>query len=117
MLQVFAGAIIMIIWRPSNFDFIAFVQELADRAHFDVIVMRIRIGTELDLFDLDDLLLFPSLGFALLGLILELTKVHDLTDRRGSIRRNFYQIEARLIGQLHTAGWRYHAYVFAFGSD
>ena len=99
------------------FDLIAFFEKLSDRAHLDIIVMRVRVGTELDLFDLDDFLLFPGLRLALLLFIFELAKIHDLTDRWVGIGRYFNQIEASFIGKFHAFGGGHDTYVFAVGAN
>ncbi len=75
-----------------DFDLVTFFQKLPDGPHLDIIVMGVGVGAEFDLFDLDDLLLFPRLGFPLLLFIFELAKIHDFADGRISIRGNFNQI-------------------------
>ena len=97
----------------SDFHFISVFQELIDVAHLHFIVIRIRVWTELDLFDLDDLLLFARFGFALLRLVFEFAEIHDLTHGRVGVRRDFDKVETSLFGHLHGARWRYNADVFA----
>ena len=82
-----------------------------------VIVVRIRIRAELDLFDLNDLLLFAGLGLTLLRLIFELAKVHDLAHGRIGIGRNFNKVQPGLFGHLHGARGRDHAGVFTIGAN
>jgi len=60
---------------------VAVFQKLEDVLHLHVIVVVIGVWTELDLFDLDCLLLFASLSFFLLSLVLEFAIVHDLANR------------------------------------
>ena len=66
----------------SDFHFVAVFQELKDVTHFHIVVIVVSVRTELDLFDLDDFLLFTRFVFAFLRLVFELTKVHNLTNRR-----------------------------------
>src|SRR5690606_17797089 len=77
---------------------VALFDELAEVAELGVKVMLARLGTELDLFDLDDgLLLFELRGLALL-LILELAVVHDLADRWTRHGLHFDEVEPALFG-------------------
>ena len=101
----------------GNLDLIAVLQKLEHIAHLDVIVMRIGVGPELDLFDLDDLLLPTSFAFAFLLLVLELAKIHDFADRRVRVGRNFNQIKAHVGGHLHRFGGMNYPDVFTFGTN
>ena len=76
----------------GDFDLVALLEKLQNRAHFDIIDMRICPRTELDRFNLDDVLLFAGLGLTLLLLILVFAKIHDLANRRFCGGRNLYQI-------------------------
>jgi len=93
------------------------VQKLENVAHLNVIVVVIRVWTELNFFDFDDLLLLTCLSFFFLSLVFELAVVHDLANRRVGIWRNFYQIEARFIGHDHRTFGCHNTYVFAFRTD
>ena len=97
----------------GDLDLVAVLQKLVDVAHFDIIVVGVRVRTELDLFDLDDLLLLARFGFAFLGLVFEFTEIHDLADRRTRVWRNLNQIKTCLYGQLHSAGRRNNTAVSA----
>ena len=101
----------------GDFDLVAVLEEFEYVAHFDVIVVRVRVRTELDLFDLDDLLLFARLSFFLLSLVFELTKVHDLADGRRGVWRNLDKIETSVDRHIQCAFWGDNAYIFAFGAN
>jgi len=97
----------------SDFDFVAVFEEFENVAHFHAIVMGIRVGTELDLFDLDGLLLFPGFGFTLLLFIFELTEVHDLANRRVCVGRNLHEIQTSFVSHGHGFGRVHDTDVFA----
>ena len=101
----------------GDLDLVAVFQKLEDVAHLDVIVVGIGVGAELDLFDLDDLLLFAGLGLALLGFVFELAEIHDLAHRRVGVWRDFNQIKPGFLGHHQGAGRRNYADVFTFGAD
>ena len=79
------------------FDLVAFIEELLNRPHFDIVIMRIDIGTELDLLNLDGLLFFARLRSLLLSLELVLPEIHDLADGDLPINRNLHEIETNLL--------------------
>jgi hypothetical protein len=58
--------------------------------------MDVDIRTHLDLFDLDDLLLFASFGSFFLRLIFEFAKIKNFANRRLGSRRNLDEIKARI---------------------
>lgn len=101
----------------GHLNLIAFAQKLQHRAHFDVIVMLVCTGAELDFFDFNDVLLFAGLSLTLLLLILEFAEVHDLADRWLRVRRDFDQIQSGLLGHGHRAGGRNNAHVFAIRTN
>jgi hypothetical protein len=57
--------------------------------------VRVDVRPHLDLFDLDDLLLFLRLGLFLLLLVFEFSEIEDLADGRLGSRGDFDQIETR----------------------
>ncbi len=67
---------------------------------FDVVVVVVDAGTELDLLDLDDLLLLAGLGGLLLLVEVELAVIEDLADRRIGVRGDLDEIESGVFGQL-----------------
>lgn len=79
------------------FDLVAFIEELLNRTHFDIVIMRIDIGTELDFLNLDGLLFFARLSSLLLRLELVLPEIHDLADGGFPVSRNLHEIETNLL--------------------
>lgn len=65
----------------SDFDLVAFVDELVHRPHLHVVVMLFDIRAELDFLDLDDLLFFPRFVLTLLRFILVFAVIQNLADR------------------------------------
>lgn len=101
----------------GDFDLVAIFQKLENVTHLDPIVMDVSVRAELDLFDLDDLLLFAGFGFALLGFVLILAEIHDFDDRWFRVWRNLYQVQTGLLGQHHATRRRNNANVFTFSAD
>ncbi|CFX16749.1 protein of unknown function [Candidatus Filomicrobium marinum] len=97
----------------GNLHLIAVVEETFDGPHLDVVVVLINRRTHLDLLDLDGLLLFACFGGFFLLLELELAVVHDLADRRLSIRRNLNEIQAGVIGAILRLEAVYHPDIFS----
>ena len=95
----------------------SYFQEPNHIPHLYIVIMSIRIRTELDLFDFDDLLLLPGLGFTLLLFVFELAEIHDLTNWRIGVWRNLDEIEASLFCQLHAFCWMHNADVVAVSTD
>jgi hypothetical protein len=60
--------------------------------------MGVDVGSHLDLFDLDRLLLLARLGGLLLALVFQLAEIGDLADGRIGVRRNLDEVEARVFG-------------------
>ena len=104
--------------KPQRYlDLVPGFEEPHHIAHLHIIVVGIRVGTELDLFDFDDLLLLPGLALALLLLIFELSEVHDFANGRGGVRRDFYQIQPGINRHFNGTFWRDDADVFSFSAD
>lgn len=101
----------------GDFDFVAIVQKLEHVPHFDLIVICIGVRSELDLFDLDDLLLFARFGFALLRLVFEFAEIHDLAHGRVGVGRDLDQVQPGFFGHFHGTAWRDDPDVFAVGTD
>lgn len=96
---------------------VAIVQKFEHVTHFDVIVIGIGVRSELDLFDLDDLLLFAGFRFALLGLVFEFAEIHDLAHGRIGIGRDLDQVQAGFFGHFHSATGCHDPDVFAVGTN
>src|SRR4029077_4801703 len=62
-------------------------------AHLDRVIVVIDARAQLDLFDLDDLLLFTGFVLFLLFFILELAVIEDLADRRIGIGPHLDKVE------------------------
>ena len=60
--------------------------------------MLVDVGSEFDLFDIDDLLLLSCLVGALLGLVLVFAVVEDLADRGVDIGLDLDQVEPGRVG-------------------
>ena len=90
----------------GHFDLVALLDEFEHAAHLNVVVVIVDAGTQLDLLDLDDLLLFARLVAALLLLVFVLAEVENLADRRIGVGRDFDEIEAGLdgLGERVVAG-------------
>ena len=101
----------------GDFDLVAVLKKLEDIAHLDFIVVRIRVRTELDLFDLDDLLRLAGFGFAFLRFVFEFAEIHDLADGRIGVWRNFHQIKPGLFGHFHSARRRNNADILAISAN
>jgi hypothetical protein len=81
-----------------HFDLVAFLEELRHTAQFNVIIVIVDTRAQLDLFDLDDLLLFACLVLFLLFFVFVFAEVEDFADRRVGVGRNFDQIKAGIGG-------------------
>ena len=77
-----------------NFYFVAFIEETPHRAHLHVIVVTVDAWTHLDLFDLDDLLLFSCFCRFFLLFVFIFSIVHKFDYGRLGAWRNFDEIEA-----------------------
>jgi hypothetical protein len=66
--------------------------------------MVIDVRAHLDLFDLDDFLLFLRLGLFLLLLVFELAEIEDLANGRLRARRNFHEIKPCFGGEFDRFG-------------
>lgn len=98
-------------------NLISFFKKSANVPDLEVVVVIIRLGTELDLFDLDD-------GRALLRvirlfrlLILKLAVVHNTTDRGHGLRRDLDEIESLFFRQTQRFVGRHDAELAAIVAD
>ena len=80
-------------------DLVAALEEAADMLHLEVHVVPFRLGTELDLLDLDGRRVLAGLLLLLGLLVLVLAVVHDAADRREGARRDLDEIQPLLLGQ------------------
>lgn len=100
-----------------DLDLVPLIEEFHDRAHLDFVIMGIGPGTELDLLDFDDFLLFAGLSLALLLLIFKAAEVHDLANRGHGVGRNLDQIKPGFLGQSHCPGGCHNTQIFPFCPD
>jgi hypothetical protein len=77
-----------------HLHFVAFVEEPPHRAHLHVVVVTVDSRAHLDLFDLDDLLLFPRFRRFFLLFIFVFSVVHEFDYGRLGTGRNLDEIEA-----------------------
>ncbi len=84
----------------SDLYLVAILKKLEDIAHFDIVVICVRVRAELDLFDFNDFLLFARFAFAFLLFVFVFAEVHDLTDRRAGVGRNFNEVQPRVVGHV-----------------
>ena len=81
----------------SDLDAVSVLQELHRAAHFGVQVIRVDSGRHTNLLDFHDVLIFLCFLFLLELVEAELSVVHDPTDRRNCIGRDFNKIELLLL--------------------
>ena len=99
------------------FKFLESAAKLEHVPHLHVIIMGVGVGPEFDLFDLNDFLLFTGFGFALLLLVLVFAVIHDLTDRRGRVGRNFDQVEPCFFGHFLGTAARHNTNIFTVSAN
>ncbi len=97
----------------GEFHLIALIKKALHGLHLGAIIMHIDIGAHLDLFDLDDFLLFTRLGSFFLCLIFELAKIKDFTDRRLGGGGNFDEIKTDIARPLKSVFKNNRSYIFA----
>src|SRR6185503_5103261 len=95
--------------EDRRLDLVAILEEALDVLLLELVVVLVDLGAELDLFDLDHLLVLPSLTRALLLLVLILAEIHDAADRRHRRRRDLDQVEPLLLGDGESLRRRHDA--------
>ena len=96
------------------FDLVAFAKETHGLIFLGLIIMLIDGDRKLNFLHDDDFLLLTRSAIALVFLVQELSIVLDTADRRDGIRRNFYQVEAALTGDLQCLERLQNAQLVAF---
>ena len=81
----------------SDLNAVAVLQELHRAAHFGIQVICVDTGRHTNLLDLNNMLIFLCFLFLLELVEAEFTVVHDLTDRRNCVGRDFNKIELLLL--------------------
>src|SRR5690606_12185788 len=95
---------------------VALFEEALEIAQLHLVVAFVCSWTELDLFNLDDLLLGLRLLLALLLLVLELAIVHELAHGRGSVLSDLDEIDFVLLREVKGFGRAYDAELFTIQS-
>ncbi len=95
-------------------DFVAFLQESAHHLGAVVDVMFIDLGAEPDFLEDYLLLALASISFLLGLVVLELTIVHQLADRRILIGCDLYEVEATLLCQGYSVACEHEGVFTAF---
>ena len=81
-------------------------------------IVGVNIQRKLNLFHLDDALVFACLFFPLLLLKAIFAVVHDFADRRFRVRSNFYEIQILLQGKFLRVSNRHDTQLLAVvGND
>ena len=101
----------------SDLDTVAILQEFHRTAHFGVQVVGVDARRHTDLFDLNDVLIFPGFLFFLELVEAEFAVVHDLADRRNGIGRDLDQVKLLLLGHFQGSLGRDDSDHRAVGSD
>ena len=101
----------------GDLDLVALVEEFADLAHLDVVVVVVDAGAHLDLLDLDHPLLLAGGVGLLLRLVLELAVVEDLADRRRRGRSDLDEVQAGFLGPGQGVAGGDHPDHVALGID
>jgi len=100
-----------------HFDLVAILQKLEHIAHLHIVIVVVRVGTELHLFDLDGLLLFTRLSFFLLSLVFEFPVIHDFAYGRIGVWRNLNKVQPGILCHGHCALRCHNTDIFAFRAD
>jgi len=86
----------------GHLDLVALFEKAARVPDLGVEVVVVGFRTDLDFFDLNLNLIFPSSSFALLTLVLHLPVITNLTNRRTGVWGHFDQVEATLFRERNT---------------
>ena len=100
-----------------HFYFVAFIEESPHRAHLHVIIVNVDGGAHLDLFDLDDLLLFSRFCRFFLLFVFVFSIVHEFDYGRLGAGRYFDEIEAFLFSDGESVFYAKLAKLFTVCAD
>ena len=100
-----------------DLDLVAFLKEPAEIAQLDRVIADIRRRTELQLLDFLLFLLLLGRMRLLLRIELELAEIHDSADRRVTVRLDFDQIQACLLGHGQSLVARQNADLLSLCSN
>ncbi len=103
--------------HDRNLDLVASLEEPHHVTLLGLVVMRIDLRSELHFLDDRLDLVLPSLTTLLVGLVLELSIVHELAYRRTRCRSDLDQIEIGFLRKPHRLGDGDDADLLAFGPN
>ena len=103
--------------HQRHLHLVPFLEKTSRVPRFRHEVMFVDVRTELDLFQVNDVLLFPRLSCHLRLLELELSEVHDADNGGSSERSDFDEIESCDIGSSERCFELHDAELCAIGSD
>src|SRR5436305_5977097 len=101
----------------TNAHFIPIREKLLYLSRFNFYIMVICTWTHANLFESDRFLVFACLIFFLGLLVFVAPKVHQFTDGRHSIRRDFDKIKVAITRDVQCSDWRHHSHHFAILID
>src|SRR4051812_39478715 len=97
--------------------FVAFLEEAQHVVFLGLVIVLVHVDAELHFLDGDDFLVFLGRFFLLIHLVEIFAEVHDLADWRLRRRRDFYEVEVALAGDLERVEGRQDAELFTFRTD
>ena len=100
-----------------DLDLVALLKELRDLFGFNLIIVRVDVRAELDLFQFLGLLLLLSSRFFLLRFVTHLAIVDDLTDRDLLVWRDFNEVHTGFAGSVQGSFYGHFTLFFAFFID
>ena len=101
----------------GDFDSVAIVQELDCAFDLGIEVVGVDAGGHADFLDLDDLLVLFGFFFLFQLFKAEFAVVHDLADRRNSVRRNLDKVKVLFLGKRQSVGRGHNTKLAAVSSD
>src|SRR6266481_105639 len=108
-------------FAPAEFEGDFYLHILAKEINrvldFDAEIMRINLGTELDLFDLIGVLVLLGFFVALGLLVAVFAKVDEAAHWRGGIGRDLDQVDASGTGHVESIPESENTELFAVGPD
>ena len=91
-----------------DFDLVALFKELRDLLGFHLIIVRVDVRAELDLFQFLGLLLLLGSRLFLLRFVAHLAIVDDLTDRDLLVGRDFNEVHTGFAGSVQgSVNWHF----------
>jgi hypothetical protein len=103
--------------EDGNFDPVSFAEKALDMAKLKLEIMFLRAGSYLDLFHMDDGLMFPGLLDPFVLLVLVLPVIHDPANWRLRIGSHLHQVQSSFLGEFHGLFQRQDPKLFAVSID